>query len=144
MAAVTLGSVSPAYAQRGVGVRAGVSINPEQFYIGGHVMTGPIVDRLWFRPNVEVGFSDNTTSVDLNGEFAYWARVPRRDANVYFGAGPAINIFSHGEFRSRQTSVGPGFNFLLGLASPKGWFAEIKVGALDSPTFKLGIGYTFR
>jgi hypothetical protein len=136
--------VSPAWAQKGVGVRAGVSIDPEQFYFGGHVMTGPVVDRLWFRPNVEIGVGDNSTGVALNGEFVYWQPLQRRDANVYFGGGPALNIFSVGPSRSRDTSAGPGFNFVIGLAERRGWFAEIKIGALDSPRFKIGVGYTFQ
>jgi hypothetical protein len=143
MVVVNLCWVSSAWAQKGVGVRAGVSIDPEQFYFGGHITTGPVVDRLWFRPNVEVGVGDNSSSVGLNGEFAYFVPLQRRGTDVYFGAGPALNIFSSGPSRARHTSTGPGFNFVLGVAQRKGWFAEMKIGALDSPRFKFGIGYTF-
>ena len=136
--------VELAHAQQGVGLRAGVSVEPEQFYFGGHVTTAPIVDRLRFRPNVEVGFASNNTNVGLNGEFAYFTPLRRSDSNLYFGAGPALNIFSRGPSGSRNTSTGPGFNFLLGVEHDRGWFAEAKVGALDSPTFKFGVGYSFR
>jgi hypothetical protein len=132
-----------AWAQEGIGVRAGVGVDPDEFYFGGHVIAGPVVDRVWFRPNIEVGLGSNHSTVALNGEFAYWLPVPRRDSNVYFGAGPAMNILTRGPSRARDTSVGPGFNFLVGLAQRRGWFAEIKVGALDSPIFKFGVGYTF-
>jgi hypothetical protein len=47
--------VIPAQAQEGAGIRAGVSADPGQFYFGGHAAFGPVVDKLWFRPNLEVG-----------------------------------------------------------------------------------------
>jgi hypothetical protein len=43
----------------------------------------------------------------------------------------------------RDTDIGPGFNFVGGIQQPKGLLAEIKIGVLDSPDFKLGIGWTW-
>ena len=56
-------SVSPVFAQKDMGIRAGVSIDPEQFYFGGHITTGPVVDRLFFRPNAEIGVGDHVAVV---------------------------------------------------------------------------------
>ena len=41
------------WAQDGAGVRTGLSVNPDQFYVGAHLGLGPVVDRLWLRPNLE-------------------------------------------------------------------------------------------
>ena len=142
--AANLFSVSPVFAQKDMGIRAGVSIDPEQFYFGGHITTGPVVDRLFFRPNAEIGVGNHSSGVALNGEFAYFVPLEKRDTNAYFGGGPAVNIFSSGPSGARNTSVGPGFNFLVGVGQRRGWFAEMKIGAIDSPRFKLGVGYTFR
>ena len=128
----------PAAAQT-VGVRAGVSVDPEQFYFGGHAQTPPLVDRLHFRPNIEIGVGDDTTITALNVEFAYQFRSPEA-WNVYAGAGPALNIIDSG----RDTDAEPGFNLLVGLAHEDGLFAEVKVGAFDSPRLKFGVGYAFR
>lgn len=141
--AMNLYCASPAHAQNGIGVRAGVSVDPEQFYFGAHYTTDPIVDKLRARPNVEVGVGNDNSTVALNGEFAYFIPQQRKGTDIYVGAGPALNIFSSGPSRNRHTSTGPGFNFLIGVALRKGWFAELKIGALDSPRFKIGIGYTF-
>jgi hypothetical protein len=132
--------VGPAHAQAGIGIRGGISVNPDQAYFGGHVNVGPVVDRLWFRPNVEVGIGDNVTTLALNGEFAYWFGSRRAAWRPYVGAGPALNIFfpEGGGSDSRA-----GLNFLLGAAHRGGFFVEAKVGAFDSPDFKLGAGFTF-
>ena len=149
--AVLMGSffAGPAHAQDGFGIRAGVSARPEQFYFGGHAAIGPVVDKLWIRPNVEIGVGNNVTLIALNGEFAYWVplrKVRRRSEpwSVYLGGGPAANLFSSGPVGNRTTDVRPRFNFLAGIGQRKGLFSEIKIGAIDSPSFKFGIGYTFR
>ena len=88
--------ISPASAQRGAGVRAGVSANPDQFYVGGHIMAGPVAKDLWFRPNMEVGFGNNSSLVGLNGEFAYMMKSPKTSWNPYFGGGPALVLQTSG------------------------------------------------
>lgn len=128
----------PAAAQS-IGVRTGVSVEPEQFYFGGHAQTPALVDRLHFRPNIEIGLGNETTIAAFNVEFAYQFRSPE-DWNVYAGAGPALNIIDS----ERDTDAEAGFNVLVGVAHEGGLFAEVKVGAFDSPRLKLGVGYAFR
>ena len=128
----------PAAAQT-VGLRAGVSIEPEQFYFGVHVQTPPIVDRLHFRPNLEIGLGNDTTIAAFNIEFAYMFRS--EDAwNIYAGAGPGLNVLR----QDNDTHAEPGFNVLVGVAHEDGLFVELKVGAFDSPRLKFGIGYAFQ
>ncbi len=64
-----LGAGSPAQAQGGGGLRTGLSLDPDQFYVGAHLDAGPLVDRLWFRPNVEIGLGDNLTLFTLAKAF---------------------------------------------------------------------------
>lgn len=122
-----------------LGVRTGASGDPGQFYVGGHVETGPIIDRLVFRPNIEVGFGNDTTLVGANVEFAYKIRVPKQRWTAYVGGGPALNIYR----RKGETSPDGGFNVLFGAEHQRGLFAEIKAGLGGSPGFKFGVGYTF-
>jgi hypothetical protein len=132
-----------ANAQEGVGVRAGISARPEQFYFGGHASFGPVVDKLWFRPNIEIGVGNSITLIALNAEFTYWVPLRKDPWNVYLGGGPAANLYSFGSAANRATEVRPGFNFLVGIAQRSGLFTEIKIGTINSPSFKFGIGYTF-
>ena len=121
------------------GFRVGASAEPDQFYFGAHVETGPLVENLHFRPNVEIGVGNDVTLVGINFELAY--KFPtRREWRPYAAAGPALNIVrAHGESDAQG-----GFNIALGIEHRGGLFAEVKVGALDSPDFKFGIGFRFR
>jgi hypothetical protein len=124
---------------QGLGGRVGASVDPDQFYFGGHWESNALVDRLFFRPNAEFGFGDDLTTIGLNFEFIYKAPVSR-DWNLYAGAGPAINIYS---FNDDTNSEG-GLNVLFGAETRKGLFFEVKLGAIDSPDLKFGVGYTWR
>lgn len=136
---VVLFSSTPALAQDG-GIRGGISIDPDQFYFGGHLETSALVNRVHFRPNVEVGIGDDLTLIAANMEFVY-KFSNSRPWNLYAGGGPALNIFMVDDVDSETEA---GFNALVGLESSKGLFFEFKLGMVDSPDFKFGVGYTWR
>ena len=125
------------------GVRAGVSVDPDQFYFGGHVQTEPLIDRLHFRPNVEIGVGDHTTLIGFNVEFAYF--FPTRSPwQLYAGGGPALNVINVDLDPDDDTRSEAGLNVLVGVQHAKGLFFEFKVGAFDSPEFKFGVGYSWK
>ena len=125
---------------QGPGVRAGVSVDPDQFYVGGHYETDELIDHLYLRPNLEVGFGDDVTTVAINIEAVYKFPIKnRRDTSFYAGGGPAINIYD----RDNGSDAKGGLNLLGGIEFGK-VFVEVKGGVFDSPNLKVGIGYTFR
>ena len=137
--ALTAVSAAPAFAQD-AGIRGGISVDPDQFYFGGHIETSPLVDRLHFRPNVEIGVGDDLMLIAANMEFAY--KFSRRGSwGFYAGGGPALNIVMVDD---ADSDTGAGFNVMVGAESARGLFFEFKVGAIDAPDFKFGVGWTFR
>ncbi|HYE87752.1 MAG TPA: hypothetical protein VEA16_15420 [Vicinamibacterales bacterium] len=140
--AIVLFPATPATAQD-AGIRGGLSVDPDQFYFGGHLETSPLVDRLYFRPNVEVGIGDDLMLIAANMEFVY-KFTTRRAWNVYAGGGPALNVIMHDGNGRDDTNTEAGFNVLVGVEQARGLFFEFKIGALDSPELKFGVGYTWR
>ena len=137
--AVLIAGASTALAQ-GPGVRAGVSVDPDQFYVGGHYETDELVEHLHLRPNLEVGFGDDVTTYAINIEAVYKFPIKnRRDTSFYAGGGPAIIIYD----RDNGSDAKGGLNLLGGIEFGK-VFVEVKGGVFDSPNLKVGIGYTFR
>ena len=131
---------TPAQAQVRPGVQAGVSIDPDQFYFGGHLQTAPLAENVRFRPGVDIGIGSDLMLVAVNLDFTY-TFANRRPWNLYVGGGPAINWYNPDGGGSDTES---GFNFLVGARTRTGLFFEMKVGAMDSPDLKFGVGYTFR
>jgi hypothetical protein len=129
-----------AAAQQGPGARAGVSVNPDQFYIGGHYDTGEIVDRVHLRPNIELGFGDDVTTVAFNIEALYMTPLPRSPWTFYAGGGPGVNVYDF----DNGSDTEAGLNVLAGLQHDNGFFFEVKGGLFDSPDMKIGVGYTWK
>jgi hypothetical protein len=131
---------SPAAAQA-PGVRAGISVDPDQFYFGGHYETGPLVERLHFKPNAELGFGDDVTLFGINFEFVY-KFLMRNDWTLYAGGGPAVNFYDFKDVDDGDTE--PGLNVLFGAETARALFFEVKLGAIDSPDVKFGVGWSFK
>ena len=148
VAILVLGVANSSAAQEHVGIRVGVSGDPDQFVFGGHIETSPLLDRLVFRPNAEIGLGNDLVLIALNLEFAYKIPIEDNPWTVYLGAGPALNILSFGEGDERRrgrdgTEVEGGFNILLGAEHGDGLFTEFKIGAINSPDLKFVVGYSF-
>ena len=132
--------LAPATAEaEGVGAHAGISIDPEQFHFGAQAETGPLADRIRFRPSISLGVGDDVTITSLNVEFAYHFRSAE-PWNLYAGGGPALNVIR----RPGDTDPEPGLNAFVGVAHEDGLFADIKIGAFDSPRVRVAVGYHFR
>ena len=137
---LTAAVVTPAEAQVRTGVQGGVSIDPDQVYFGGHVETTPLVDRLRFRPSVDIGLGEDLVAVAGNFDFTY-TFPGGREWNLYVGGGPSVNFYNADNGGSNTEG---GFNFIIGAKQNRGLFFEMKVGVEGSPDLKFGVGYTFR
>ena len=114
------------------------------FYFGGHLETRPLVERLYFRPNVEVGLGDDLTLIAANMEFVYKFSISRA-WELYAGGGPALNVFMFDGDGDDDSQTEAGLNFLVGVEQANGLFFEFKIGVIDdSPDLKFGVGYTWR
>ena len=97
-------------AAQGPGVRAGASVDPDQFYLGGHYESNALVERLHFKPNAEIGFGDDLTTVGLNLEFVYKIPVLGPVESVRrWPDPPSISIRS-----TTTANAEGGLNFLFG------------------------------
>ena len=145
LATVMVITTAASAAAQSAGVRTGVSGSPDQFYLGLHYETEPLVEQVRFKPNFEVGLGNGLTVVTINLEFVGKIPIEHEPWAFYLGAGPALVIASANNAPTNVggTSTGGGFNILLGVEHQKGLFTELKVGMADSPSVKFAVGYIF-
>jgi hypothetical protein len=124
------------------GVRGGISVDPDQFFVGGHYETGPLIDRLHFRPSAELGFGDDITLLGVNFEVVYKLPLDTAPWTLYAGGGPSLNVYSFDEIDDSDNRAG--FNGFFGAESERGLFFEVKLGAEGSPRMKFMVGWNFR
>ncbi len=145
MVMAILAGVTTTASAQSFGLRAGVSGDPDQFYAGVHLQTREIADRIHFRPNLEVGVGNDLTLVTANLEFVFRKPLTSSAWDLYAGGGPSAIFYSHDRRlgHANRNDVGGGLNVLLGAEHQDGLFAELKVGLIDSPSVKFGVGFSF-
>jgi hypothetical protein len=129
---------APADAQ-GIGFQGGVTVDPEQAFVGTHFETGEIFQGLRFRPGIDGGFGDDHSTATINIEFLYHIQVGR-SWSLYQGGGPAVVFRRQND--NRSTHAGTFITF--GFAHENGFFTDFKLGTGAAPTLKFGVGYTVR
>lgn len=121
-------------------ITGGANVNPDQVYVGAKY-EWPLLDRVWFEPNADLGFGNDAKLIALNLEAMYRYPLSRRSPwALVGGAGPAMNHYRLPGYSQTQF----GFNIVTGLRHARGIFTEFKVGFGDSPKYRFGIGYTIR
>jgi hypothetical protein len=137
-AAVLFLTTASADAQ-GIGFQGGVSVDPEQVFVGTHYETGELFQGLRFRPGIDGGFGGDFSTAVINIEFLYHIQVGR-SWSLYQGGGPAV-VFVRQE-DNRSTHAGSFFTF--GFAHENGFFTDFKIGTGNASTLKFVAGYTVR
>jgi hypothetical protein len=128
------------------GIRAGYTNweNINQGHVGAHVYLGELWPNVEFTPNVEIGLGDSVFIMTLNADLAYlFTEFFRHPWGLYGGGSLSFNLVNP---QLGDTTTDLGLSALVGttytFANDHKGMAEIRVGILDSPTFKVTFGYT--
>jgi hypothetical protein len=143
-----------------VGVHAGVGLDPELIMFGAHGALGPIFRRgVEFRPGIEFGVGELTTTFGINLDVLYTLPGPVRGAGwvPYVGAGPNFALSHRGlasddvdeedddpnRFDFSDTDFEGGVNFIAGARKGNGMFVEMKATAYGVSNVRLLVGFNF-
>lgn len=135
MMALVLLTAAAAPALAGVGLRAGLSLDPDDFLVGVHFKTDALSENLKFVPSVEAGFGD-ATMIAGNADLHYVFETDSKLA-PYAGGGLTINWFDNDG--NSDTDVGG--SFLGGIQLTPKMFFEAKLGLGDVPEWKFVVGW---
>lgn len=138
-------AASTARAETRVGIRGGLSVDPDQVLGGISFQPPAIADNLYVVPSIEAGFGDDLFSLAFNGDLQYQFG---RSGGVrpYAGGGLALTYWN-ADNGGDDTELG--VNALGGLlfdrSSGAPIFLEMKLGLTDEvPDFKFVVGLMFR
>lgn len=130
---------------KGIGPRVGLSVKPDQVVVGAHASMGQLAPHVRFQPNVELGFGDNVTLLEINADVHYRFQNNWDVWNPYAGAGLGMGLAAvkNGDDTSDlQVHLIGGIE--KGISSGA-FFGEIKFGlSNETPDFKFLVGWTFR
>jgi hypothetical protein len=140
--AVNAQTISTQSQRSQIGFTGGLSIDPEQGFVGVFWRSPEIGARFHIRPGIEGGFGDNLRLATINIDFI--ARFPIGASGWDFiqGGGPAIVISRLDAFGQRFRDVGAGGSYVIGFAHDTGFLGEFRIGGGGGvPSLKLTAGY---
>ena len=124
-------------------MHGGASIDPDQGFVGIHYFAR-LADRLKIHPAADVGFGDDVTLIAIHIDFAQWFELGRSKRwSLYFGGGPAVNIYRFELGDDTEFDTEGGFDFVVGFAKRSGPMFEMRVGSSGSPDLRFAVGFTF-
>jgi hypothetical protein len=140
-------------------VHGGIGLDPELIMFGAHGAFGPMFRRgVDFRPGIEFGVGELTTTMGINLEVLYTLPGPSRSAGwiPYVGAGPNFALSHRGldsdeldedddpnRFDFSDTDFEGGVNFIAGARKRNGMFLEMKATAYGVSNVRLLVGFNF-
>lgn len=126
-------AATPAFA--GLGLHAGMSIDPDDFLIGVRFKSHPLAESIYIVPSAEVGFGDVTMIAgNLDGQYVF---KTSSELKPYAGAGLTINWFDFDGGSDTEF----GGSILGGIYLKPEVFFEAKIGLGDVPDWKLVVGW---
>lgn len=130
----------------GLGGRAGLSVDPDQFVLGAQATLGAAMPGIEFAPGVDFGFGKGVGVTVINADFRlHLPSLPKVSPNLYAGAGPAL-VSARPEGHKRTTRIGG--SLLAGLRIPinpiTSYNLEARFGVTKrTPDFKFMAGLIF-
>jgi len=142
--ALSLGA-SAASAESSIGLRGGISSNPDQILFGAHFQPPPVAKNLYIVPSGEMGFGDDAFTLSFNGDLEYQFG---REGSVRPYAGGGLSLY-YVNVDNGGSDSNLGVSALGGLLFDResGWpiFVELKLGLSDEvPDLKALVGVMFR
>lgn len=139
---------SAAHAQ-GIGFQGGVTVNPDQAYVGTHVELPLGSDQLILRPAIDGGFGNDLRVAAIGAEIRYRFDLGNSGWRLSQGFGPGVYVARFtGAFRDEEeTDVSGAWTYALGVVHDGGFFIEFKGGGSRSyaiPLLRIGAGFTIR
>lgn len=132
-----------------LGIRGGLTQDPDQFHFGGHFNAGEAFSDVYFVPNLEVGLGDNMTLLAFQGDLLLDLNVgPGSSWLPYVGGGLGIYYWDRdagpGDDAS-DTEIGLNAvgGLKKGLSSGNQFLLELRLGLVDAPDLKVTAGLNF-
>jgi hypothetical protein len=139
--------VTPALANTSGGIRAGLSVDPDQFVFGGQLNFDPIGKNVYIVPSAELGLGDDVTTLAFNGDVQYRFHVSQGSSvRPYAGGGLTILWFDPDGPGDSDTNVGVNVlgGIFFGEAHGNPMFVDVKLDLSDElPDWKFMFGVNF-
>ena len=128
--------------QSQVGFQGGVSIDPEQAFVGVYWQSPAFGGRLHLRPGIDGGFGNDLRVATINIDFIARFSLGASGWDLIQGGGPVIAMTKVDGFEGTDTTAGG--SYLIGFGHDSGFFGEFRIGGGNTPALKMGAGWAIK
>jgi len=131
LAALTAGSEARS-GRDGLGLRAGLTTEPDQFVIGVQAEFGPVLSSGYLVPSLDLGLEDRTT-VLANIDLRFYL-IPLPETGIYFygSAGPTVVLSPESDLGLSLTA-----GIHIPMKNRRRYNVEVRFGLGDVPDLKI-------
>lgn len=132
-------------AGRGVGLRTGLGLNPDQGVVGLQAVMGKTLKFARFAPSFDFGFGDDVQTFAFNGDIRLLLLTPPKSSTAFYGvAGPTV-VYWNPDIGNGDTEIG--LTLGAGIRIPFGrtnfYNLETRFGISDVPDVRILFGVIF-
>jgi hypothetical protein len=125
-----------------IGFTGGVSIDPEQGFVGVFWRSPEIGSRFHLRPGLDGGFGNDVRIGTINIDFIARFRLGGSGWDLVQGGGPTIAIVKFSSSAGNDSELTAGGSYIIGFAHDSGFLTEFRIGGGGNvPSLKIGAGY---
>jgi len=116
----------------GLGLRAGLTTDPDQFVIGAQAEFGPVLSSSYLVPSLDLGLDDRTTVV-ANVDLRFYL-IPLPETGIYFygSAGPTVVLSPDSDMGLSLTA-----GVHIPMKNRRRYNVEVRFGLGDIPELKI-------
>jgi hypothetical protein len=127
-----------------IGFTGGMSIDPEQGFVGVFWRSPEIGRRFHIRPGIEGGFGDGLRLATFNIDFLMRFPIGSSGWDFIQGGGPTIVVAVFDLFDDDESELSAGGSYIFGFGHDSGFLGEFRIGGGGNvPSLKLTAGYAF-
>jgi hypothetical protein len=128
----------------GWGLRAGMGLNPDQMVVGAQIGLNKLFKITRLVVSGDLGFFDNVTTLDFNGDLLIPFVIPDSKLGFYGGGGPTLALIDPS---GGSSSWELGLSLVAGMRLPtntkQDFNIETRFGIGDIPDFRLLLAIFF-
>jgi hypothetical protein len=125
-----------------IGFTGGLSIDPEQGFVGVFWRSPDIGGRFHVRPGIEGGFGNDLSVATVNFDFIMRFPIGMSGWDFVQGGGPAVVIIKYDTSGGGSaTDVTAGGSYIIGFTHDSGFLGEFRIGGGNVPNLKLVAGF---
>jgi hypothetical protein len=125
----------------GWGLRGGLGLSPDQVVLGAQYSLGKKFEVVRVVPSVDLGFGDNVTTLDINGDLLFRITLPDVNLGFYGGGGPTLAFWDYDGGSDWKLGLSLVLGTQVRIFENNATNLEVRIGVGDVPDWRFILAF---